>query len=217
MSDIKLETIEQRASYGIGRQMGDQLAQNGFDGVDINAVAFGLKASFTGEAMHVEPEDLQAAFNELTERLRAQQEAEAKEKAAAGQQFLDDNAKRDEVTVTESGLQYEILSAGDADAEKPTTSNKVRVHYHGTFTDGSVFDSQLIDAPEPPLRRWAPTTGSRPTAAADLPRSTARPIARPSSDRPTSIPPQAGSQRRDKKRLRNLPAGKSGCAACRQN
>jgi FKBP-type peptidyl-prolyl cis-trans isomerase FklB len=93
--------------------------------------------------MHVEPEDLQAAFNELTERLRAKQEAEAKEKAAAGQQFLDDNAKRDEVTVTESGLQYEILSAGDADAEKPTTANKVRVHYHGTFTDGSVFDSSV--------------------------------------------------------------------------
>ena len=143
MSDITLETTEQRASYGIGRQMGDQLAQNGFDGVDINAVAFGLKASFAGEAMHVEPEDLQAAFNELTERLRAKQEEEAKEKAAAGQQFLDDNAKRDEVTVTESGLQYEILSAGDADAEKPTTANKVRVHYHGTFTDGSVFDSSV--------------------------------------------------------------------------
>ena len=143
MSDIKLETTEQRASYGIGRQMGDQLAQNGFPGVDINAVAFGLKSSFAGEEMHVEPDHLQAAFNELTERLRAQQEAEAKEKAEVGQAFLADNAQRDGVTVTDSGLQYEVITEGSAEAAKPTTANKVRVHYHGTFIDGSVFDSSV--------------------------------------------------------------------------
>ena len=80
---MKLETIEQRASYGIGRQMGDQLAQNGFKGVDIEAAAFGLKASFNGEELHVNPEDLQEAFNELTKRLREEQEKMAEEQAAA--------------------------------------------------------------------------------------------------------------------------------------
>jgi FKBP-type peptidyl-prolyl cis-trans isomerase FklB len=140
---MKLETIEQRASYGIGRQMGDQLAQNGFKGVDIEAAAFGLKASFNGEELHVNPEDLQEAFNELTKRLREEQEKMAEEQAAEGKKFLEENGKRDGVTTTESGLQYEVMTAGAADGAKPTTANKVRTHYHGTFIDGKVFDSSV--------------------------------------------------------------------------
>lgn len=140
---MKLETIEQRASYGIGRQMGDQLAQNGFKGVDIEAAAFGLKASFNGEELHVNPEDLQEAFNELTKRLREEQEKMAEEQAAEGKKFLEENGKRDGVTTTESGLQYEVMTAGAADGAKPTTANKVHTHYHGTFIDGKVFDSSV--------------------------------------------------------------------------
>ncbi len=80
MSEVTLETVEQRASYGIGRQMGDQLAQGTFDGVDINAVTQGLQDAFTGEALRVPAEQIQAAFNEITERLRAEQEAKAKKR-----------------------------------------------------------------------------------------------------------------------------------------
>jgi len=141
MSDLTLETIEQRASYGIGRQMGDQLAQNGFDGVDIEAAAAGLKDAFNGEALRVDAEDLTAAFNELSKRLREKQEQDAKAAMQAGVDFLADNAKRDGVVTLESGLQYEVVEAGDENAAKPERSSKVRVHYHGTFTDGRVFDS----------------------------------------------------------------------------
>ncbi|HSG03887.1 MAG TPA: FKBP-type peptidyl-prolyl cis-trans isomerase [Marinobacterium sp.] len=141
MSDVKLETVEQRASYGIGRQMGEQLAQNGFKGADVDAAALGLKDAFNGEALRIDAEDLQAAFNELTERLRSEQEAEAKAKAAEGQTFLDENAKREEVSVTDSGLQYEVIEAGDANSDKPAKQSRVRVHYHGTFIDGRTFDS----------------------------------------------------------------------------
>jgi len=141
MSEVKLETVEQRASYGIGRQMGEQLAQNGFKGADIDAAALGLKDAFTGEALRVSAEDLQAAFNDLTDRLRAEQEAEAKAMAEEGQKYLETNAKRDEITVTDSGLQYEVIEAGDASSDKPRHQSKVRVHYHGTFIDGRTFDS----------------------------------------------------------------------------
>lgn len=141
MSEVTLETVEQRASYGIGRQMGDQLAQGTFDGVDINAVTQGLQDAFTGEALRVPAEQIQAAFNEITERLRAEQEAKAKEAAAEGEKFLADNAKRDGVITLESGLQYEIVTAGEEDGDKPTVQSKVRTHYHGTFIDGNVFDS----------------------------------------------------------------------------
>lgn len=141
MTDITLDSVEQRASYGIGRQMGDQLAQNGFAGVDIEAASLGLKDAFQGEALRIPPEQLQEAFNELTRRMREEQEKEAEQLAEVGKNYLTENAKRDSVVVLDSGLQYEVLSAGDENSAKPGLKSKVRTHYHGTFIDGNVFDS----------------------------------------------------------------------------
>lgn len=59
----------------------------------------------------------------------------------AGEEFLAENAKREEVTTLESGLQYEIITAGNGDI--PTSSDRVKVHYHGTLIDGTVFDSSV--------------------------------------------------------------------------
>ncbi|MDO6512954.1 MULTISPECIES: FKBP-type peptidyl-prolyl cis-trans isomerase [Neptuniibacter] len=141
MSDVQLETLEQKASYGIGRQMGDQLAQQPFEGMDIAAISAGIADAVHGEGMRVEVSEIQEAFNVLNERMRAQQEEQAKAASAVGEAFLTDNAKRDGVVVLESGLQYEILEAGEEGSEKPTRESKVRTHYHGTFIDGKVFDS----------------------------------------------------------------------------
>lgn len=141
MSDVQLETLEQKASYGIGRQMGDQLAQQPFDGMDLNAISAGIADAVNGEAMRVEVKDIQEAFNMINERLRERQEAIAKEAAGEGEKFLAENAKREGVVVLPSGLQYEVIEAGDASSDKPTKESKVRTHYHGTFIDGNVFDS----------------------------------------------------------------------------
>lgn len=141
MSEQALETIEQRASYGIGRQMGDQLAQGGFEGVDIDAVISGLRDAFTGAALQVPAEQIQAAFNEISERIRAAQEAQAREAAAAGEQFLAENGRREGVITLDSGLQYEVIQPGEEDGARPTRQSRVRTHYHGTFIDGQVFDS----------------------------------------------------------------------------
>ncbi|KHD25546.1 peptidylprolyl isomerase [Vibrio caribbeanicus] len=64
------------------------------------------------------------------------------ENFAAGQAFLLENSKQEGVVTTESGLQYKILVKGEG-TEKPTTSNTVKVHYHGTLIDGTVFDSSV--------------------------------------------------------------------------
>jgi FKBP-type peptidyl-prolyl cis-trans isomerase FklB len=140
MSELKLETLEQHASYGIGRQMGDQLAQGGFDGLDLDAVATGIQDAYNNLELRVQVEDIQTAFTEINRRIREHKEAEAKEFSAAGEAFLSENAQRDGVISLESGLQYEVISAGDGSAS-PTRDAKVRTHYHGTFIDGNVFDS----------------------------------------------------------------------------
>ncbi|WP_417223979.1 FKBP-type peptidyl-prolyl cis-trans isomerase [Amphritea sp.] len=141
MSDIKFETTEQIASYGIGRQMGDHLATQSFDGVELNAVIAGIQESFAGEALSIEGEKIQAAFNEIQARMQEKAEQQAKEAAAEGELYLEKNAQREEIFVTDSGLQYEIITAGEEGGESPTAESTVRTHYHGTFTDGKVFDS----------------------------------------------------------------------------
>jgi len=139
-------TVEQRVSYGIGRQMGDQLASNPFEGVDANAVAAGVVDALTGVANTIADSDMEAAFAEIRDRMQAQEAEKSKEFSAEGTAFLEENAKREEVTVTASGLQYEVLTAGEG--EKPTAASTVRTHYHGTLIDGSVFDSSY-DRGEP--------------------------------------------------------------------
>lgn len=139
-------TVEQRVSYGIGRQMGEQLASNPFEGVDANAVAAGVVDALNGVANTIADSDMEAAFAEIRDRMQAKEAEQSKELSAEGGEFLEANAKREEVTVTASGLQYEILTAGEG--EMPTAASTVRTHYHGTLIDGSVFDSS-VDRGEP--------------------------------------------------------------------
>jgi FKBP-type peptidyl-prolyl cis-trans isomerase FklB len=141
MSENKFETIEQRVSYGVGRQLGDQLRNNPFKDFDITAVQAGIADALTDADSQVSDEDLNAAFSVVSKKLQEQEQEIAKEKAAEGEAFLAENAKRDEVTVTESGLQYEVITTGEG--EKPSAASTVSVHYHGTFANGDVFDSSV--------------------------------------------------------------------------
>ncbi|ENY73557.1 FKBP-type peptidyl-prolyl cis-trans isomerase [Aeromonas diversa CDC 2478-85] len=134
-------TTEQKASYGVGRNMGEQLAQQAFSGLDIPALQQGLADALNGVDFAVSRDEINEAFGIITERMQAEQEAVAKAAAAEGETFLADNAQRAEVQVTDSGLQYEVLVEGNG--EKPAAGQSVRVHYHGTFTDGRVFDSSV--------------------------------------------------------------------------
>ena len=139
MSDNKFESIEQRVSYGVGRQLGDQLRNNPFKEFDVSAVQAGLADAINGADSQVTDELLNEAFGVISKKLQEEEQARAKEKSAEGEAFLADNAKREEITVTESGLQYEVLATGEG--EQPTAQSTVRTHYHGTFINGDVFDS----------------------------------------------------------------------------
>jgi FKBP-type peptidyl-prolyl cis-trans isomerase FklB len=138
MSD-KYTSIELRASYGVGRQMGEQLASNPFDGVDPDAVAQGVLDALNGKDSQVARPELEEAFRTIGTRMQEKQAQQAKAQAQVGEAFLAENAKKTGITCTDSGLQYEIITPGTG--AKPSASARVKTLYQGSLIDGTVFDS----------------------------------------------------------------------------
>ena len=137
----KYTSPEALASYAIGRQVGEQLTAQPFPGMHPDALLEGLGAVLRGEACPYKDAELHGALDDINRRMQRMQKQQANSQAAAGENFLKQNAAREGVTVTGSGLQYEVLTAGTG--VKPGASSKVRVHYHGTLVDGTVFDSSM--------------------------------------------------------------------------
>ncbi|HWV13946.1 MAG TPA: FKBP-type peptidyl-prolyl cis-trans isomerase [Cellvibrio sp.] len=137
----KYNTIELRVSYGVGRQMGEQLASNPFDGVDAEAVAQGVLDALGGKENQVPRAELEEAFRIVGTRMQEKQEAQTRLLAEEGENFLAENAKKDGITVTASGLQYEVITQGTGAI--PSATSRVKTHYHGTLIDGTVFDSSV--------------------------------------------------------------------------
>ena len=137
----QFDTNEAKASYGIGRQMGDQLTEKPFSTFELEAAVEGFIDGARGNALQVSAEDINAAFKVIQEQMKQEQAAKAQELGGEGAAFLEENAKDPDVVVLESGLQYKILTAGTG--EKPVQSSKVRTHYHGTLINGTVFDSSV--------------------------------------------------------------------------
>jgi len=138
MADNELTTTEEIASYGIGHQMGQQLS-NTFPGVSVSIALSGFQDAIAGKAPQVNPDQINEAFQVIQQQLKDQEASNAEQFAAEGNAFLEQNATRSEVTVPESGLQYEVISEGDG--ETPAASSTVSTHYRGTLIDGTEFDS----------------------------------------------------------------------------
>lgn len=138
MADNEFTTTESKASYGIGIQMGQQLI-NSFPGVSVAAALVGIQDAVDGKEPQVNPDEINQAFQVIQQQLKEMESQNADKFAAEGNAFLEKNATRTEVTVTESGLQYEVIT--DGIGEKPSASSTVSTHYRGTLLDGSEFDS----------------------------------------------------------------------------
>ncbi len=136
---MSFETESQRVSYGIGRQMGDQLASSNIPDLDLDGVAAGLRDAFNQQPSQVAEADLQEAFQSLQAKMQAQADQAAGAMRQAGEEFLAENAKREGVVTLASGLQYEVINAGTG--ATPTASSTVQTHYEGTLINGDVFDS----------------------------------------------------------------------------
>ena len=143
--ELTLETQKQKSSYLIGRNIGENMKAGGVD-LDLELVFAGLKEATAGSDSQISDEDSQKVMMQFQEDAQAAALEMQKKEAEKGKTFLAENGKREGVTTTESGLQYEVLTAAEGD--KPAATDKVKVHYHGMLIDGTVFDSS-VDRGEP--------------------------------------------------------------------
>lgn len=136
-SSLKLSKME-KVSYALGLSLGNNLLGSGVAALDYSKLAKGIQDVLEQNKPDMSYEDAQAVINEFFTELQAKMSEKGQ---AEGNAFLAENAKRSEVVTLASGLQYEILTAGDGAI--PTAENSVKVHYHGTTIDGNVFDSSV--------------------------------------------------------------------------
>ena len=137
-----LDTNDQKASYGIGLNIGGQLA-DARDRLDRAAFMRGIEDAMEGSEPDVPHQELQTVLQAFAAEIEAGAADErtrvAEENAAGGVAYLAENGGRDGVTTTESGLQYEVLRSGEG--PMPTVEQRARLHYRGTLIDGTEFDA----------------------------------------------------------------------------
>jgi len=142
----KFTTATDKVCYGIGRQFGDQFANNPFKDINIEALQAGLADALNNIPSQIPEAELEVAFAEVNESLEAEKQAGAQSVIDEGIAYLEKNKERSEIIVTDSGLQYEIITKGDG--EIPAETNVIKAHYNGCLIDGTKFDSSY-DRGEP--------------------------------------------------------------------
>ena len=134
----------EKVSYAIGLVHGQRMQQ---DVSNLSESHFhdGFKTGYSDSESLLDAAEIQKTLSEFQQKRQAElaekQKAAGAENLQAGTKFLDENKTKKGVKVTESGLQYKIITTGKG--PKPTPTSKVKVHYHGTLIDGTVFDSSI--------------------------------------------------------------------------
>lgn len=137
-----VKSDKEKTGYAIGQDIGNNLLK--FKEVlDVSAVKLGIDDAMKGKKSRLTPEELQATMQKFQQYLMSQQtgmsSADAGKNLTDGRDFLAENAKKQGVKTTPSGLQYKIVRAGKG--ASPKSSDRVKVHYRGTLLNGKEFDS----------------------------------------------------------------------------
>lgn len=132
-------TDDQKISYALGANAGENFKGVG---IDINQDLFmqGLRDALEGKNQFSR-EEMEQIFNVLNQKIQEAQNKEVGVEKAKGEAFLAENKTKEGVIETPSGLQYKVVKMGTG--PKPTATDRVKVHYHGTTLDGQVFDSSV--------------------------------------------------------------------------
>lgn len=139
-----------KLSYALGIGIGTQLRGMGATNLNIDDFAQAIKDAIAGKKLKVDNKEAQTLVNNFFAEQQVRKEAAAAEAGraakAVGEDFLAENAKKDNIVVLPSGLQYEVIREGNG--KKPSATSKVKCHYEGTLIDGTKFDSSY-DRGEP--------------------------------------------------------------------
>ncbi|HBW83915.1 MAG: peptidylprolyl isomerase [Gammaproteobacteria bacterium] len=145
-SEIDLEDARNQIGYSIGVNIGMNLMQQGITAdVRLDAFMSGLSDALD-DTVQMDESAMMTAIQSFVQQQQEAAQSALTDNLAASEAFLAENAQKDGVVQLASGLQYLILESGDG--ETPTSTDSVLAHYHGTLTDGSVFDSS-VDRGEP--------------------------------------------------------------------
>ncbi|UKK50826.1 FKBP-type peptidyl-prolyl cis-trans isomerase [Prevotella sp. E13-17] len=134
-----------KVSYALGLGIGQQLAQMGANDLNVDDFAQSIKDVLAGNELKVShreaQEIVQEYFAKKEEKMNAERAEKGKAAKAEGEKYLTENAKKEGVITTESGLQYQVLKEGNG--KKPSAKDSVKCHYEGFLIDGTVFDSSV--------------------------------------------------------------------------
>lgn len=147
--EVSLDTEEKKLNYSMGAIFAERIRDN-MDNLDEEALIQGFTDSLEGKEKRLSDDEIQAAIQDYQKQMQEEQQAnsgsgtrsqqgDAGDNLEKSEAFLKENAKREEVRTTESGLQYEVLEEGEG--ESPEANDQVTVHYTGTLMDETVFDS----------------------------------------------------------------------------
>ena len=134
-----------KLSYALGMSMGHNFKGSGIKAINADDFAAGVAAVYDGTKPALSYDEAKRIVQDFFTNLEKEMQAEAAKAGAEnlkiGEAFLSENAKREGVTTTASGLQYEVIRKGAGD--RPAASDRVEVHYTGKLIDGTVFDSSV--------------------------------------------------------------------------
>ena len=133
-----LKTALDSMAYAIGLSVGGSLKQQGLSDINTNLLLKAIDETLRGQATELDPEQANQYIGQYFQKKAAVQ---GNANLAKGRKFLEENKKRPNVVTTASGLQYEVIKLGEG--PKPADTSRVKVHYHGTLIDGTVFDSSI--------------------------------------------------------------------------
>ncbi len=138
-----LTSDEAKLSYSLGVMIGENILIHDFQSLDTEAFRMGIDTVYGNQDALMTPEEIMATMQAFQQNQMEDQRvalaAQAEENLAKGEAYLAENASNDGVTTTDSGLQYQLLEAGEG--ASPTATDVVKVHYRGHLIDGTEFDS----------------------------------------------------------------------------